>query len=227
MSVEKHRPIRSYVLRQGRMTNAQKQSISQYWDQYGLMPDQAVDWQTLFDNPQQCIVEVGFGMGDSLLEQASQNPQDAFVGIEVHQPGVGSLLGRLNEQVVNNVKVYCHDAVEVIQSCMPQQSIDRFQLFFPDPWTKAKHHKRRIVQPKFVQLVVEKLKIGGVVHFATDWEHYAEYMLSVLEQEKNLKNCAANNRYVERPKMRPLTKFEQRGQKLGHAIWDLMFEKVS
>jgi tRNA (guanine-N7-)-methyltransferase len=164
-------------------------------------------------------------MGTSLVTMAQNNPQQNFIGIEVHSPGVGACLATAHEEGVSNLRVMCHDAVEVLEKMIPDGSLDMVQLFFPDPWHKARHNKRRIVQPAFVELLRSKLKVGGVFHMATDWEPYAEHMLEVMTSLENWKNLSQENNYVPRPESRPVTKFEMRGQRLGHGVWDLMFER--
>ncbi len=172
------------------------------------------------------IVEIGFGNGDSLAKMASANPDHDYIGIEVHKPGVGHLLILLHEQALTNVRVYCHDAIEILEQKLPDHSLAGLHLFFPDPWHKKKHHKRRIVRPSFVDLLNKKLQVGGYFHAATDWQHYAESMLEVLSASEGLKNTSLSQDYCERPDYRPLTKFEQRGLRLGHGVWDLIFRKV-
>jgi tRNA (guanine-N7-)-methyltransferase len=164
-------------------------------------------------------------MGDSLLEMAQQDPTANFLGIEVHRPGVGKLLHGITEHQVKNLKIICHDATEVIADCFPEQSIDNILVFFPDPWPKKRHHKRRIIQPGFVSLLSSRLKQGGHLHLATDWEQYAEHMMEVLEQETTLSNAFGKGKYYEDP-ARPQTKFENRGRRLGHGVWDLLFKRI-
>ncbi|VTR37109.1 tRNA (guanine-N(7)-)-methyltransferase [Serratia fonticola] len=165
-------------------------------------------------------------MGASLVTMAGNNPQQNFLGIEVHSPGVGACLADAHEAELANLRVMCHDAVEVLQNMIPDASLDMVQLFFPDPWHKARHNKRRIVQTPFVELVLRKLKVGGVFHMATDWQPYAEHMLEVMNSSAGYRNLSESNDYVPRPDSRPLTKFELRGQRLGHGVWDLMFERM-
>ena len=166
-------------------------------------------------------------MGKSLVEMAKNAPELNFIGVEVHRPGVGACIGLAQEEGVNNLKVYEHDAIEVLADCIPAESLTTVQLFFPDPWHKKKHHKRRIVQASFVEAIRQKLKIGGVFHMATDWENYAECMLEDMKSSPGYKNLSSNDDYVPRPDSRPLTKFENRGQNLGHGVWDLQFSRIS
>ncbi len=165
-------------------------------------------------------------MGHSTLEMAAAAPDQDFIGVEVHKPGVGALLSGLVSQKLNNVRVYSCDALEVLRDCVADASLDRVLLFFPDPWHKSRHHKRRIVQPAFAELVRSKLKIGGVLHMATDWEPYAEYMLEVMNVAPGYRNLAEDGRCVPRPAERPITKFERRGERLGHGVWDLKFQRI-
>ncbi|KOC89692.1 tRNA (guanosine(46)-N7)-methyltransferase TrmB [Winslowiella iniecta] len=221
------RRIRSFVRRQGRLTKGQQHALDNYWPvmgvEYQALPVDLVD---LFGREGPVVLEIGFGMGASLVTMAGNNPQQNFLGIEVHSPGVGACLGSAHEAGVDNLRVMCHDAVEVLENMIPDNSLRMVQLFFPDPWHKARHNKRRIVQVPFAELVMRKLKLGGTFHMATDWESYAEHMLDVMSSIEGYQNQSADNTYVPRPESRPLTKFEQRGQRLGHGVWDLMFERV-
>ncbi|MFS2221005.1 tRNA (guanosine(46)-N7)-methyltransferase TrmB [Pantoea sp. B65] len=221
------RRIRSFVRRQGRLTKGQQLALDNYWPVMGVEYQAApVELNTLFGREAPVVLEIGFGMGASLVTMASSNPQQNFLGIEVHSPGVGACLGSAHEAGVDNLRVMCHDAVEVLQNMIPDNSLRMVQLFFPDPWHKARHNKRRIVQVPFAELVMQKLKLGGTFHMATDWEAYAQHMLEVMNSIDGYKNQSEDNSYVPRPESRPLTKFEQRGQRLGHGVWDLMFERV-
>ena len=222
------RKIRSFVLREGRLTKGQQHALDTYWADYGLnYQQQALALDEIFGRSSEKVLEIGFGMGKSLVQMAKEAPEKDFIGIEVHRPGVGACLSEAVAQQVKNLKVFEHDAVEVLEHTIADNSLDRVQLFFPDPWHKKRHHKRRIVQPEFVQLLRRKLKTGGVFHMATDWENYAEHMLEVMSAAEGFSNLANDNTFVERPDYRPLTKFEQRGQRLGHGVWDLMFKKES
>lgn len=218
--------IRSFIRRQGRLTPGQEVALDQHWPQYGLEPELDYDFSQVFGRQAPLIVEIGFGNGDSLAKMAAANPDHDYIGIEVHKPGVGHLLILLTEQGLTNVRVYCHDAIEILEQKIPDHSLAGLHLFFPDPWHKKKHHKRRIVRPSFVDLLNKKLQVGGYFHAATDWQHYAESMLEVLSASEGLKNTSLSQDYCERPDYRPLTKFEQRGLRLGHGVWDLIFRKV-
>lgn len=221
------RRIRSFVRRQGRLTKGQQLALDQYWPEMGVeFQPEPLDLTRLFGRDAPVVLEIGFGMGASLVTMAQNNPQQNFLGIEVHAPGVGACLASAKEANVENLRVMCHDAVEVLEKMIPDNSLRMVQLFFPDPWHKARHNKRRIVQTPFAELVMRKLKLGGVFHMATDWEAYAEHMLEVMNSIDGYKNQSETQDYVPRPETRPLTKFEQRGQRLGHGVWDLMFERI-
>ena len=220
----KKREIRSFVLREGRMTESQKSAIAKLWPHYGLdFNGETLDTEATFPRQATTILEIGFGMGDSLVAIAESHPENNYIGIEVHRPGVGRLLANVHEKQLSNLKVFCHDAVEVLKQSIADESLDGVFLFFPDPWPKARHHKRRIVQPPFVELIAKKLKPGGFFHMATDWENYAEHMLEVMNASPLFENQSSTGGAVEKPGYRPLTKFEKRGQRLGHGIWDLVF----
>ncbi|HEY0211031.1 tRNA (guanosine(46)-N7)-methyltransferase TrmB [Acerihabitans sp.] len=220
------RRIRSFVRRQGRLTKGQQLAIDQ------LLPVMGVEYRpepiapvTLFGREAPLTLEIGFGMGASLVEMAAAHPEQDFLGIEVHLPGVGACLLSAREAGIGNLRVMCHDAIEVLEHMIPDQSLALVQLYFPDPWHKARHNKRRIVQTPFAELVGRKLRAGGVFHMATDWQPYAVHMLAVMSEMAQFHNLSDQGDYVPRPDFRPLTKFEQRGQRLGHGVWDLMFEK--
>ncbi|MDH2068219.1 tRNA (guanosine(46)-N7)-methyltransferase TrmB [Pantoea sp. GD03673] len=221
------RRIRSFVRRQGRLTKGQQQALDTLWPVMGVeYQPEPVDLPALFGREAPVTLEIGFGMGASLVTMAQNTPHQNFLGIEVHAPGVGACLAAASEADLQNLRVMCHDAVEVLEKMIPDNSLRMVQLFFPDPWHKARHNKRRIVQVPFAELVMRKLKLGGVFHMATDWEAYAEHMLEVMNSIDGYRNQSEQQNYVPRPETRPLTKFEQRGQRLGHGVWDLMFERV-
>ncbi|TBV07225.1 tRNA (guanosine(46)-N7)-methyltransferase TrmB [Stutzerimonas kirkiae] len=220
------RTIKSFVMRAGRMTEGQQRGLEQGWPRFGLSPQQPLDFAQAFGRDAARTFEIGFGMGHSTLEMAAAAPEQDFVGVEVHKPGVGALLSGLLARNLDNVRVYSCDALEVLRDCIADGSLDRVLLFFPDPWHKSRHHKRRIVQPAFAELVRQKLKPGGVLHMATDWQPYAEHMLEVLNQVPGYRNLAEDGGYVPRPEERPVTKFERRGERLGHGVWDLKFQRV-
>lgn len=223
----KQRRIKSFVIRAGRMTDAQQRGYNDLWSIYGLeLSDGLIDSQTVFENSKPLVIEIGFGMGDSLAEMARDAPELNFIGIEVHRPGVGRLLHLAKEYELNNLKVYCDDAIEVLKQCIPDQSLKRLQLFFPDPWHKRRHNKRRIVRTEFMVLIRQKLTDGGVFHAATDWQPYAEYIVKLMLKEVGYKNQAGDARYSTKPEYRPETKFERRGERLGHGVWDLLYERT-
>ncbi|WDE13040.1 tRNA (guanosine(46)-N7)-methyltransferase TrmB [Thalassomonas haliotis] len=221
------RKVRSFVKREGRLTNAQGRALELHWDTMGLNhSDGMIDAKALFANDNPVVLEIGFGMGKSLVEMAKNAPELNFIGIEVHRPGVGACIALAQEQEVTNLKVYEHDAIEILADCIPDGVLTTVQLFFPDPWHKKKHHKRRIVQPEFVESIRQKLKVGGVFHMATDWENYAECMLEDMNSAPGYENLSQTKDYVPRPDSRPLTKFENRGQRLGHGVWDIQFKRI-
>lgn len=226
MTEKKHRPIRSYVLRTGRMTPGQERAFEDNWGRWGLEHTAgALDYDAVFGRPGPRVLEIGFGMGASLVAMAAASPESNFIGIEVHKPGVGRLLHSMVDEGVDNIRVYCHDAVEVLRDCIADASLDTVQIFFPDPWHKKRHHKRRLIQADFVVELTRKLKPGGTLHLATDWENYAEQMMQVLSVAEGLSNTCAAGEYSPRPEHRPLTKFELRGERLGHGVWDLVFTR--
>ncbi|MEQ8514188.1 MAG: tRNA (guanosine(46)-N7)-methyltransferase TrmB [Chromatocurvus sp.] len=220
------RPIRSFVLRTGRMTDAQQRAFDREWRHWGLdYRPEPLDLDRIFGPGPARVLEIGFGMGQSLAEMAAAAPDTGFIGVEVHRPGVGRLLHLVSEQGLGNVRVFCHDAVEVLRDCIAPGALDTVQIFFPDPWHKKRHHKRRLIQPDFVDLVVSRLRPGGCLHLATDWAPYAEQMLAVLSAHPGLQNTVEDGGYALRPDSRPLTRFEQRGTRLGHGVRDLLFTR--
>jgi tRNA (guanine-N7-)-methyltransferase len=224
----RRREIRSYVMRAGRMTDGQQRGLDDGWPKFGLLlADGMREFDQVFARQAPRTLEIGFGMGQSLLEMAKAAPEQDFIGIEVHRPGVGALLNSLLTENVSNVRVYSCDALDVLKNCVADASLDRLMLFFPDPWHKSRHHKRRIVQPEFAQLVRSKLKVGGVFHLATDWEQYAEHMLEVLNVAPGFRNLSEDQTWVPRPSERPVTKFERRGERLGHGVGDLKFTRLA
>jgi tRNA (guanine-N7-)-methyltransferase len=223
----KHLPLRSFVLRQGRLTTGQRTALETQWPIYGIeFTGKPLDLSAEFGRQAPVTLEIGFGNGDSLAQMAKAASERDFFGIEVHRPGVGHLMHLVGESSLKNVRAMHHDAVEIINQMIPDGSINRIQIYFPDPWHKKRHNKRRIVQPEFVALLATKLEPGGVLHLATDWEDYAVQMLEVMSAAPDYKNQAPEGGYAERPDYRPLTKFENRGLKLGHGVWDLLFERV-
>lgn len=222
----KDKSIRSFVIRGGRMTEGQQSAFDQWWPRYGLsLHSGLAATRDIFAQNKPVVIEVGFGMGDSLLEMAAADPKTNFVGIEVHPPGVGRLINEAGKQDLKNIWVFMADATDVLTDCFDDSSIDRLQLFFPDPWHKKKHNKRRIVQKPFLTTIAGKLKKAGVLHMATDWQPYAQYMVEALEQCPEYQNKAGEQHYSPAPDYRPKTKFEKRGERLGHGVWDLLYEK--
>lgn len=220
-----HRRIRSFALRQGRFTVAQKRAMDTLWPAHGIDSVDPCDFEAIFGRSAPLVVEIGFGNGETLAQLASDQPQVNFIGIEVHRPGVAQLLLQLKERELTNVRIFCADAVEILTHCIADESLSGVNLFFPDPWPKKRHHKRRLVNPDFLNLLARKLKCGGFFHAATDWEDYARHMMNVLEQCDRLENVAGRTKFSPRPAHRALTKFERRGQKLGHGVWDLIFSR--
>jgi len=223
-------PIRSFVLRAGRLGPGQQRALEALGPRFVLpFAPQPIDWDAAFGRQAPRVLEIGFGMGDATAQVAAAAPQQDFIGIEVHEPGVGALLKRIGEQQLGNIRILRHDAVEVLQQMLPPASLAGVHIWFPDPWHKKRHHKRRLIQPPVVALLASRLAPGGYLHCATDWQHYAEQMLDVLSAEPLLKNQAANSSdgYAPRPAWRPLTKFENRGLQLGHGVWDLVFSRAS
>ena len=220
-----HRPIRSYVLRQGRVTGAQRRAHEALLPRFGVpFSSSLLDFDRVFGRAAPRVLEIGFGMGETTAEIASRHPGNDYLGVEVHTPGVGGLLKRIAALGLTNVRVIQHDAVAVLESMIPPASFDGVHVFFPDPWPKKRHHKRRLIQPAFVSLLAARMKPGAYLHVATDWEDYAQWILQTLSGEPLLANTAAA--YAPRPEHRPLTKFETRGLKLGHRVWDVMFRRA-
>jgi tRNA (guanine-N7-)-methyltransferase len=215
------RRIQSFARRQGRLTQAQQKALDGKWARYGLEPDQALPPD--FIAAERRVLEIGFGDGESLIAMAKTEPTTFYVGIEVHRPGIGHLLMKATEADLNNLRIYGCDAMDVLQRHIPDQSLDRLQLYFPDPWPKHRHHKRRLVKRPFLDLVARKLKPQGVFHAATDWADYADDMVSELEQSGHFQSLTAPLSFCERPSYRPITKFERRGQRLGHGVFDLIW----
>ncbi|XOD69968.1 MAG: tRNA (guanosine(46)-N7)-methyltransferase TrmB [Sodalis sp. (in: enterobacteria)] len=221
------RKIRSFVRRKGRMTKGQQNALDTLWKTMGTnYQTHSINLNTIFNRTAPVILEIGFGMGASLVTTAAANPEKNFLGIEVHLPGIGSCLFRAQKAGVKNLYLIYHDAVEVLENMIPDASLSMVQLFFPDPWHKTRHNKRRIIQPSFVNLVGRKLSNDGLFHMTTDWKPYAEHMLTVMSASYIFRNLSPLGNYVPRQETRPLTKFEQRAQQLGHGVWDLMFKKI-
>lgn len=221
------RKIKSFVRRDGRMTEGQRRALLEVGPTFCLsLADGFIQFNQVFQREAPTILEIGFGSGQSLFAMAKAHPEENYIGVETHQPGVGSLLGNIANDQLQNVRVYYADAVEVLNQCIRDASLDVIQIFFPDPWQKRKHHKRRLIQAEFVQLLAQKLKVGGALHLATDWEEYALHMMKVLSNATVFENKAGIGHYADRSSQRPLiTKFEQRGERAGRAIWELQFHR--
>ena len=221
------RPIRSFVLRAGRVTAAQERALAELWPTFGVDFDgRPLDLDTLFGRRAPRCLEIGFGAGEVIGALAKAHPETDHVGIEVHRAGVGRLLLHAQEEALANLRIICHDAVEVLASSIADDSFDSILIFFPDPWHKKRHHKRRLIDAPFLGTLAAKLKAGGVLRLATDWQAYAEQMLSVGNACERLESLSADRTYVERPDFRPATRFERRGARLGHGVWDLAYLKT-
>lgn len=219
------RKIRSFIRRQGRITAGQQAALDNHWDKYCLDPARKLVAGDVFGRDAPPCLEIGFGNGECLAALAADNPDKDYIGIEVHRPGVGHLMLQLEQLGLSNVRIYCHDAIEILNDALPDGGLSAVHLFFPDPWPKKKHHKRRIVNNDFLDLLAAKLAPDGYFHAATDWQHYAEAMLEVLSADSRFANTSRTGDFCERPAYRPLTKFERRGLRLGHCVWDLIFAK--
>jgi tRNA (guanine-N7-)-methyltransferase len=226
MQTQRH--IRSFVLRAGRMTPAQERALTEIWPSYGVdLGAGALDLDAIFGRHAPRCLEIGFGVGEVIGSLAETRPHIDYVGIEVHRPGVGRLLLRAAQANARNLRVICHDAVEVLRDKIPDGSFDEILVFFPDPWHKKRHHKRRLIEPAFVESLAAKLRTGGVLRLATDWQAYAEQMLSVCSSNPKLVSLSMDGTYVARPDFRPPTRFERRGARLGHGVWDLAYTKAA
>ena len=224
-SVTIERPLRSYVLRGGRLTPGQRRALDSLWSRFGLDAHTRLDWEAVFGRRAPRLAEVGFGDGQALLDLAEAHPERDYIGIDVHPPGVGRVLAGLQARELCNVRVFRADAVAVFEQCIPDNSLEGICVWFPDPWPKKRHHKRRLIQPSFMSLVSPKLVTGGRLHLATDWMDYAQQMLEVLEAQPELFNLAGHGGFFEGSGERPETRFARRGERLGHSVWDLIFEK--
>ena len=220
------RPVRSYVLRGGRLTEGQKRALEEYWPRFGIDDsDTMLDFHTLFGNRAPVIMEIGLGSGEATWQVASAHPQENYLGVEVHRPGVGRLLLNIEKHDIENIRVACADAAEFLRKRIPEGSLAGVRIYFPDPWPKKRHHKRRIIQPAFVRLLASRMRSGAILHLATDWEPYADYMLEVIESEGGFVNMAGSASFHPRPEWRPETKYEKRGERLGHRVKDLLYAR--
>ena len=227
MMIEHSRSIRSFVTRAGRITDAQQRALDLLWPRFGIeFAPGPLDLAATFGRSTRLVAEIGFGNGENLTALATAHPEWDYLGIEVHRSGVGRVLLAAQERALANVRVICHDAVEVLDQQVPLQSLDEILILFPDPWPKKRHHKRRLVQPPFVELACSRLKIGGLLRLATDWQPYAQQMMEVLAANPRLRNTAADGGFVPRPQERVPTRFETRGERLGHGVWDLAYARI-
>lgn len=221
------RKIRSFVLRKGRLTVAQQHALDELWPHYGIENRETVlDFDDYFDRQADVIVEIGFGNGESTWRMALEEPDVNFIGIEVHEPGVGQLLMALEEHEIENVRVACEDAVPFLENRIAPGSLAGVRIYFADPWPKKRHHKRRLIQPDFVAMLAQRIASGGILHLATDWQPYADHMLEVLQASPDFINLSPTDDYCETPEWRPYTKYEARGERLGHDVRDLLFERT-
>lgn len=221
------RRIRSFVLRQGRITPAQEQAFAAHWSRFGVESDTGLlDLDGLFARAAPVVLEIGFGNGAQLLHAAAHEADRNFIGIEVHRPGVGRLMNGLAEANLDNVRLFQHDAVEVLQQQIAPGALDGVRIYFPDPWPKKRHHKRRLIQPEFIELLASRVRIGGLLHLATDWAEYAEHMLATMDASQSWRNRAGSGAYSPAPAWRINTHFEKRGVRLGHGVWDLIHERI-
>lgn len=221
------REIKSFVRREGRMTDAQKRAFAELWPAYGLeYTGKPIDFAAVFGRTAPLVFEIGFGNGDHLLARATNEPDKNFLGAEVHRPGAGRLIHRADAAGLKNLRVISHDAVEVLRDCIAPAGLSEMVIQFPDPWHKKRHHKRRLIQPEFARLLATRIQPGGELQLATDWAEYAEHMLVVLNAEPAFRNLSADGRYVAKPATRLKTKFEARGERLGHAVFDLQYRRV-
>jgi tRNA (guanine-N7-)-methyltransferase len=227
MSEKTHRIVRSYVLRRGRLTAAQQYALDELWPHYGIEYSEVeLDFDDHFERPAEVILEIGFGNGRSTWRMALQEPEKNFIGVEVHEPGVGHLMMSLEKHEVENVRIVCEDAVPFLQSRVAAGSLAGVRIYFPDPWPKKRHHKRRLIQPGFVDLLARCMAGGALFHLATDWQPYADHVLEVMQSRTDFVNLSPTGDYCERPEWRPYTKYEERGERLGHEVRDLLYRRT-
>jgi len=226
MTKPTHRTVRSFVLRKGRLTTAQQLALDELWPHFGIEHRETVlDFEDHFERRADVIMEIGFGNGESTWRMALQEPEKNFVGIEVHEPGVGQLLMALEEHAIENVRIYCGDAVPFLQNRVAAGSLAGVRIYFADPWPKKRHHKRRLIQPAFVDDLARCIKQGGILHMATDWQPYADHILEVMQARPDFINLSPGGDYCDRPEWRPYTKYEERGESLGHEVRDLLYRR--
>lgn len=223
---KRHRAVRSFVLRKGRLTTAQQYALDELWPYYGIGKGETfLDFADYFDRPADVVLEIGFGNGESTWQMAQSEADKNFIGIEVHEPGVGHLLMALEKHDIENVRVACEDAVPFIEKRIAPQSLAGVRIYFADPWPKKRHHKRRIIQPEFVALLADRITSGGILHLATDWQPYADHMLEAMQTCAEFENLSPDGDYCDKPDWRPSTKYEERGKRLGHEVRDLLYRR--
>ena len=221
------RPVRSFVLRGGRLTGGQKRALNEFWPHFGIEKGHSLlDFKTLFGNDAPVIMEIGFGNGDATWQMAQANSAENYLGVEVHQPGVGRLLLKMKQHGIRNIRIANEDAVEFLRERVPEESLDGVRIYFPDPWPKKRHHKRRLIQPSLIELLASRMRPGALLHLATDWEPYAEHMLEVMRSSDRFINLSPSGDFCDQPHWRPETKYERRGERLGHQVRDLLFKRI-
>jgi len=221
------RPVRSFVLRGGRLTEGQKRALDEFWPRFGIEKGESLlDFKTLFGNDAPVIMEIGFGNGDATWQMAQAHPAENYLGVEVHQPGVGRLLLQMEQHGIANIRIANDDAVEFLRERVPAKSLDGVRIYFPDPWPKKRHHKRRLIQSSLIELLASRMRPGALLHLATDWEPYAEHMLEVMRLSDGFVNLSPSGDFCDQPEWRPETKYERRGERLGHQVRDLLFKRI-
>ena len=219
--------MRSFVLRGGRLTEGQKRALDEFWPRFGIEKGESLlDFKTLFGNDAPVIMEIGFGNGDATWQMAQAHPAENFLGVEVHQPGVGRLLLQMEQHGIANIRIANDDAVEFLRERVPEESLDGVRIYFPDPWPKKRHHKRRLIQSSLIELLASRMRPGALLHLATDWEPYAEHMLEVMRLSDGFVNLSPSGDFCDQPEWRPETKYERRGERLGHQVRDLLFKRI-
>jgi tRNA (guanine-N7-)-methyltransferase len=221
------RPVRSFVLRGGRLTEGQKRALDEFWPRFGIEKGESLlDFKTIFGNDAPVIMEIGFGNGDATWQMAQAHPAENYLGVEVHQPGVGRLLLKMKQHGIANIRIANDDAVEFLRERVPAESLDGVRIYFPDPWPKKRHHKRRLIKSSLIELLASRMRPGALLHLATDWEPYAEHMLEVMRLSDGFVNLSPSGDFCDQPEWRPETKYERRGERLGHQVRDLLFKRI-
>jgi tRNA (guanine-N7-)-methyltransferase len=221
------RPVRSFVLRGGRLTEGQKRALDEFWPRFGIERGESLlDFTALFGSDAPVIMEIGFGNGDATWQMARAHPAENYLGVEVHPPGVGHLLLKMKQHGITNIRIANEDAVEFLRRRIPEESLDGVRIYFPDPWPKKRHHKRRLIQPSLIELLASRMCPGALLHLATDWEPYAEHILEVMRSSDGFVNLSPSGDYCDQPEWRPQTKYERRGERLGHQVRDLLFRRI-